>query len=767
MGSKWKRMRYAPLVGLMGAALAVSLVPAMASADASLLPGVPEWAQDAGGSEPTELKAQATLPSTYDLRNDGLVTPVKQQSPFQSCWSFGGSAAAESSILSSAGMTYADTVAKGSPLNLSESHLVWFSLHPVTEADDPAQAGEGIHLKSNDINAAFNNGGSSILMTTLYAQGVGPLPESAFPYRGKNARTTLDDYNDDPDGTVHRAIEEAATQAHKSYDQFLQDYADAYTGGNKDAAYASLKGQVETNSRENMTYSDQDDWSLPETDGMGRNTRLLTGGYVLKNGNYLPDYYLGEETSPNQDTIRSMKQELLNGRGIMLTYHADQGKYTSSGEKGTMYNQYVPERLPLNHGVCVVGWDDDYKVDEFISASGAKPPAKGAWIVKNSWGSETDCEKDDLGNVVSHKKYGINDEEGKGTGYFYLSYYDRGIYLGETVEFSTNLAGQGAFQTMQYDYMPLQSDFHRVGNSEDVTSSANVFKPEENVVVRSVSTQTGEENMRVTMALYALDDDATEPTDGELLARTSSNFEYSGFHRVDLDNPIDVKAGQRIAVVSTASKVMPDGKRVYEASANTSPSETATNTCVAVVNKGESYVYTNNKWTDWKDYLAAENLEGTEVDNFSIKVYATPGEPDPVDEGKAIFRLYNPNSGEHFYTDNAGERDHLVSVGWTAEGTGWVAPTTDGKPVYRLYNAYAGDHHYTTDANERTELVKLGWTDEGTGWLSGGDVPVYRQYNPNAVAGAHNFTTSKNENDTLASLGWKAEGVGWNALSAG
>ena len=38
----------------------------------------------------------------------------------------------------------------------------------------------------------------------------------------------------------------------------------------------------------------------------------------------------------------------------------------------------------------------------------------------------------------------------------------------------------------------------------------------------------------------------------------------------------------------------------------------------------------------------------------------------PAPEGCIyMHRLYNPNSGEHFYTSNSGERDVLVSVGWT------------------------------------------------------------------------------------------------------
>jgi hypothetical protein len=95
-------------------------------------------------------------------------------------------------------------------------------------------------------------------------------------------------------------------------------------------------------------------------------------------------------------------------------------------------------------------------------------------------------------------------------------------------------------------------------------------------------------------------------------------------------------------------------------------------------------------------------------------------------------RLYNPNSGEHFYTANTNERDHLVNLGWSYEGVGWVAPSKSRIPVYRLYNPNAGDHHYTMNAAERDMLVKVGWNYEGIGWYSSEaqTVSLYRQYNP-------------------------------------
>ena len=88
-----------------------------------------------------------------------------------------------------------------------------------------------------------------------------------------------------------------------------------------------------------------------------------------------------------------------------------------------------------------------------------------------------------------------------------------------------------------------------------------------------------------------------------------------------------------------------------------------------------------------------------------------------VSADSMVYRLYNHNTGEHFYTTSATERAVDISAGWTDEGLGWVAPDK-GITVYRLYNpnAKVGSHHYTTSAYERDSLVKMGWKYEGVGF---------------------------------------------------
>ena len=132
-----------------------------------------------------------------------------------------------------------------------------------------------------------------------------------------------------------------------------------------------------------------------------------------------------------------------------------------------------------------------------------------------------------------------------------------------------------------------------------------------------------------------------------------------------------------------------------------------------------------------------------------------------------MYRLYNPNSGEHFYTGNPLERLNLINLGWNDEGVGWRAPVSSNTPVYRLYNQYGGEHHYTTSMAERDSLIAAGWDYEDIGWYSDDarTVPLYRQYNPNEFANNHNYTASREENDYLVSLGWRAEDIGWYGVS--
>lgn len=128
----------------------------------------------------------------------------------------------------------------------------------------------------------------------------------------------------------------------------------------------------------------------------------------------------------------------------------------------------------------------------------------------------------------------------------------------------------------------------------------------------------------------------------------------------------------------------------------------------------------------WNNMITSISGGKYNIGNLGFINYTTPIEtvtppapqPSEVPQESVItmYRAYNPNSGEHFYTSNTKEFNNIVSLGWKDEGVGWIAPASSNTPVYRLYNANGGEHHYTTSTKERDALTAAGWKDEGIGW---------------------------------------------------
>lgn len=190
-----------------------------------------------------------------------------------------------------------------------------------------------------------------------------------------------------------------------------------------------------------------------------------------------------------------------------------------------------------------------------------------------------------------------------------------------------------------------------------------------------------------------------------------------------------------------------------------SDTELATTLCSYIIDHvAERYPDQSEYWEGWQRRYQME-LE----DCLAYLGRGDSGTQRPATQ--QMWRLYNPYTGEHFYTADDNERTSLITYGWVDEGIGWMAPKKSRTPVYRLYNSHVegGDHHYTTDSAEHDALVEAGWTAEGIGWYSDDEkgVELLRQYNPHAVTGTHNYTADKNENDALVRLGWRAEGVAW------
>lgn len=198
-----------------------------------------------------------------------------------------------------------------------------------------------------------------------------------------------------------------------------------------------------------------------------------------------------------------------------------------------------------------------------------------------------------------------------------------------------------------------------------------------------------------------------------------------------------------------------------------------------IVRIGSRYYYLDATWDrestgSWQYFLLGSRENGktftpeTDVSSLHADIsednYSGPENEYITVSRKAMYRMYNPVSGEHFFTASMNEVSSLQKAGWKNEGIAWYAPVQSDTPVYRLYNADEGEHLYTASLSERDELVKDGWKDEGIGWYSGSAYgpALYRLYNSNGSADSHHYTNSAVEKDHLVKLGWTYEGVGWN-----
>ena len=513
-------------------------------------------------------------PSKFDLRDLGRVTPVKQQNPWGTCWAFAATAAAEISILSAMGKTYAET-----GLDLSERHLAWYVAQQVSENISASQAGEGLHLYDENPNNILLYGGKEKCAGTLYAQGIGPVPESEYPYRGSEGKLAYETLLAEKDAYINARIE---------------DYRQAYYFLTEDELRSIAEEDYEaalSKYADYDVYSEFDDWTISEADEPGSG-RLRGASYTLTDNNVFVYWVngtdegidkfgkkpiaevtiFGEENILYQDSIDQIKAELTAGHGVSVDIKVNENTFN----RETWAHYYDGYMGTTPHGVCIVGWDDDYPASNFNKT----PPGNGAWIVKNSWGSQTDLIPDGLVAPDGTTKdanagdWGIVDENGLHTGYFYLSYYDLGIGIPESFAFELK-ENHDQGNALQLDYMPASADEWQ-HKSEKPVSCANVFTLEKDMRIDEVATRFSMDDevpvtgFTVTFDIYRLRDGAVAPDDGELLATCTRDFKNYGYHRVALDAPVYTRAGDRLAIVVRQRHTYGDGSTKYVVSAQES-----------------------------------------------------------------------------------------------------------------------------------------------------------------------------------------------------
>ena len=416
----------------------------------------------------------------------------------------------------------------------------------------------------------------------------------------------------------------------------------------------------------------------------------LSNDIAMNDSAHLRNFYI-----VNKADRKYIKQLIKEYGGVGMSYYDDNQYYDYSTNS---YYSTVSDNT--NHAISVVGWDDD-KVTNSSN--------KGAWLVRNSWGSDE----------YSH------------FGYFWMSYdepsiYDR-VYALDCVSDTGSSDDDFYDHNYQYD-LSAYSQYGWIGNGTSSTI-ANIFTATGTQLLKAVGVETQNPNINYTVNIYTDIANSSNPESGTLVRTQTGSFTYQGFHTIKMDNPLTLTKGETFSVVIKLESM--DGKSgaYYVMESKYNLGNAASWYCGG--EKGQSFYY-NYGWRDMVESMGGNVRIKAYTDDVQIQ---KPSAPSGLSVSNTIASLtlkWNAVTDATGYEIYRAGTDGKYSKITTVTSTSYVDTNVKNNTQYsykiKAYNAAGASAFSTAASLKKTQIsvsnlnadangskVQLSWTGVVTG----------------------------------------------------
>ncbi len=444
-------------------------------------------------------------------------------------------------------------------------------------------------------------------------------------------------------------------------DDFGFPYDDASSrfslGGNLAMLMPMLAKWVGPVAEEDFPYGDT---SIPETE---KTLAALQqeADYHLRDAVTIPcDPTYDEEILAQQRDI--LKNAVLQGHAAALGYYDCDDFYS-----GASY--YFPENPQDTeyggeyHAVSVIGWDDAYPSENFAET----PPMDGAWLVKNSWGT-------DWG------EYGC----------FWISYADQSIYETYYLE-----AMPEQLHAKNYQHDDFGCGAALSVEEEDISAIvANVFTAEEDTYVTDVMVFVTMPDEPYEITVYNDVRRTSDPTSGTAAGTTSGVADLPGYRTVTLDTPVFVKAGERFSVTAelgnaAGQHIASEAALSYTITYADGTTETSDDHLITMemiqrdFAAGESFYYdpTKRQWCDFFDEYVTETMSYEDENGDEIQVETS------TMLGNVCLKALTQNAGVVLFSEYAKTLPSGTEITLSSPDGGDIYYSLDGGVTETLYTA--------------------------------------------------------------------------------